>query len=83
MIALIKFNIVSGHFGSRCESGTVSSATVISAEEHARFAAASCSHWGAGFISAKNYGPAKLSGKAFFDGQGLSRETCTLKNKVF
>ena len=24
MIALIKFNIVSGHFGSRCESGTVS-----------------------------------------------------------
>ena len=24
MIALIKFNIMSGHFGSRCESGTVS-----------------------------------------------------------
>ena len=24
MISLIKFNIVSGHFGSRCKSGTVS-----------------------------------------------------------
>lgn len=43
---------------------------------------ASCSHWGAGFISVKDISRRSSLGRRS-DGQGLSRETCTLKTKVF
>ncbi len=65
MITLIKFNTVSGHFGSRCESRHCVSATVIYAEEHARFAAKHPAVTGERALFCKVYKPAKLSGKAF------------------